>query len=49
MKKQKVIITNTSDEINSWLELGWFIVHAIGLPNAGDRDQICFVIEKLEI
>lgn len=49
MKEQKVIITNTSEEINSWLELGWFIVHAIGLPKAGDGDQICFVIEKLEL
>lgn len=49
MKKQKVIITHNADEINSWLELGWFIIHVIGLPNAGRGDQICFVIEKLEI
>jgi len=49
--EQRVVITESATEINSWLETGWRIVsvtaqHVTGAHSFTAKGAFCFVIEK---
>jgi hypothetical protein len=45
MKEQKVIITDSQNDVNSYLDKGWVVVYVTPI-HAGSFPKWCFVIEK---
>jgi hypothetical protein len=45
MKKQRVIITNYANDINTHLDKGWYVVSVTSSHNTSGN-YFCFIIEK---
>jgi len=47
-KRQMVVITHKSEEVNSYLEVGWRVVSVTPIsytPN--ERNSLCYVLERV--
>ena len=51
MKEQKVVITDTDRDINSYIDKGWIVVNMIPMTistgnNSFYNGKVCFLLEK---
>jgi hypothetical protein len=47
MKKQWVIITNYANDVNTYLDKGWYVVSVTSSHNtSASGNHFCFIIEK---